>query len=109
MTSRSRDERTGKRVAATAGRVLGFFSKYKPKGAIQIYWRDDLGSPHWEWLQAKDFEAVFASALTQAAPRPKVDLSKPKRGKGAKRLGRSIVRRGLKRPRKKHGSKVWTA
>lgn len=91
-----RNERTSARVAKIAGKILAA-EHDNPTRTGRV--NGKLVDFTWD-----DIRALAASALTQTANKK----PKPKRGKGAKRLGPSIVRRGLKRPRKKPGAKVWT-
>lgn len=86
------NERTSKRVAKIAGRVLAI----KTIDTYTVLWGEEDGYPHNIAFPWKDIRALAASCLTQTPDKPK--------------KVKSIQRRGLAKPaRITKKSKVWSA
>ena len=67
-----RNERTSKRIAKIAARILGS----SHRGEVMIYPKDNDTCAFMPW---RDFRTLAASALTQAPDRKPKRASKPKR------------------------------
>lgn len=101
----TRPEHSSARIATISGKGLAALKDMPATGHVRLCPIYGCCDPS-HWISVRDLRSIFASALTQAPNRVR---AKNARTESKSKKGPWLQRRGLKRPRKTKGARVWTA